>query len=78
MQITADQAEAIKRDLARAAKFSLLCQAWQPLFVQLASEIERSLATYRKLFPDRPIRHLYGLGGSFLTQGLLRYLRTGK
>lgn len=78
LQITAEQAEAIKRDPARAAKFSLLCQAWQPLFVQLASEIERSLATYRKLFPDRPIRHLYGLGGSFPNQGLLRYLRTGK
>ncbi|HZN36500.1 MAG TPA: pilus assembly protein PilM [Pirellulaceae bacterium] len=75
---TAEEAELQKRQPARVCGYHLLCEAWQPLFVQLGSEIERSLATYRKLYPEHPVRQLYGLGGAFRAQGLLRYLRSGK
>ena len=78
LQITGDQADNVLREPARARRFYLFREALAPLFIQLGSEIERSLATYRKLFPDHPIRQVYGLGGGFQTLGLLRYLRTGK
>ena len=78
LQLTREQAEKVLREPVHARRFYLFREALAPLFIQLGSEVERSLATYRKLFPDHPIRQIYGLGGSFQTLGLLRHLRTGK
>jgi type IV pilus assembly protein PilM len=73
--VTAEQAQRLLHEPARARRFSRWHEALAPLYVQLASEIERSLATHRKLYPDRPIRQIYGLGGAFQTFGVLRQLR---
>jgi hypothetical protein len=50
----------------------------EPIFVQIAGELERSLANYDKLFPDHPVEQIYGLGGGFQAHGLLRHLRSGR
>jgi len=78
LELTTDQAQSLKREPARAASYFKVQAAWQPLFVQLASEIERSLATHSKLFPEIPVGRIFGLGGGFATHGLLRHLRTGR
>src|SRR5262249_53686001 len=78
LQLTSEQAAQVLREPARARRYHQVREALAPLFVQLGSEIERSLATYGKLYPDHPIQQVYGLGGAFQTLGLLRYLRTGK
>ncbi len=78
LQLTSEQAGQVKRQPALAESYHRLDAAWRPLWVQLASELDRSLAMHRKLYPDYPVGHIYGLGGGFQTQGLLRYLRTGK
>jgi type IV pilus assembly protein PilM len=78
LQLTYDQAEAVKRDPSKARRFHKLQAAMQPLLGQFASETERSLATYYRLFPDQPVKQIYGLGGAAQTYGLLAYLRSGK
>jgi Tfp pilus assembly PilM family ATPase len=76
--LTKEQAEKLKRDPSQARRYGLFRDAIQPAIEQLASEIERSLASHARLFPDHPVQHTYGLGGAFQTQGLLRQLRFGK
>ena len=78
LQLTHDEAEQVLREPARARRFFRYREALSPLFVQLGSEILRSLAGYHKLLGDLPARRIYGLGGAFSTLGLLKYLRTGK
>ena len=72
-----DQAELLKRDPAKARRYSAFRDALQPTLAQLASEVECSLANYARLFPDESVEHIYGLGGAFQTHGLLRQLRRG-
>jgi type IV pilus assembly protein PilM len=76
-QLTREQAEDLKQKPAKARRYSLYCATQEPLFVQLVSEIERSLASYSR-FSAEPAEKLYGVGGGFQTHGLLRYLRWGK
>lgn len=78
LELTYDRAEQVLRPPACARRFYEWSAALQPLFVQLGSEIERSLATYQKVNGNRPVHRLYGLGGAFQTHGLLRNLRIGK
>jgi Tfp pilus assembly PilM family ATPase len=73
--LTHAQAEQIKREPAKAPRYGQLCEALRPIFVQFAGEVERSLANYAKLFPDTPVKQIFGLGGAFQTHGLLRHLR---
>jgi len=75
---THQQAEQIKREPAKARRYGQMCEAIRPTFVQLASELERSLANYHKLYPDHPVQRIYGVGGGFQTPGLLRQLRFGR
>lgn len=77
-QLTHPQAEQLKREPAKARRFHLLYQAMSPIFVQIASEIERSITNYQKHYADHQVRHVYGIGGAFPTHGLLRHLRSGK
>ncbi|MEX2173908.1 MAG: pilus assembly protein PilM [Pirellulaceae bacterium] len=76
--LTQPQAEQLKRDPSQARRYGPLCQAIEPLLVQMGSNVERSLANYAKDFPDQPVRQIYGLGGGFATHGLLRHLRFGR
>jgi type IV pilus assembly protein PilM len=78
LKLTHDQAEQLQRQPAKARRYSQLEAAVQPLLVQLTGEIERSLATYSRVDPDHPVLHVYGMGGGFQFQGLLRFLRTGR
>jgi type IV pilus assembly protein PilM len=78
LQLTHDQAEQWKCEPARAMRFHQFHATLQPLFAQLGGELERSLASYRKLYPGHTLRHLYGVGGAFPTHGLLRQLRCGQ
>lgn len=77
-QLTREQAEELKRKPAKARRYSLYCATQEPLFLQLVSEIERSLSNYGRLNSADPISRLCGLGGAFQTHGLLRFLRWGK
>ena len=76
--LTKDQAEALKGEPAEARRYGQFREAIQPPIVQLAGEVQRSLASYGKSFPDHPVQQIYGLGGAFQSHGLLRYLRFGK
>lgn len=78
LQLTHEQAEQLLHQPAKARRFSQLDAAMQPLIVQLAGEIERSLATYSRLYADHPVRQVYGLGGGIQIHGLLRFLRSGR
>ena len=77
-QLTREQAEDLKRKPAKARRYSLYCATQEPLFLQLVSEIERSLSSYSRFNATEPAERLYGVGGGFQTHGLLRYLRCGK
>jgi Tfp pilus assembly PilM family ATPase len=75
---THEQAEQFKREPARARRYGHMCEALRPTFIQLAGELERSLANYQKLYPVHPVQQIYGVGGGFQTPGLLRHLRFGR
>jgi|GEM_PF-2378855 len=77
LQLTYEQAEKAKCDPSRIRRFHQYHDALQPLFVQVASEIERSLANCQKVYPNSRISHIYGVGGAYQTYGLLRHLRFG-
>lgn len=77
-QLTREQAEELKRNPAKARRYSRYCAAQEALLVQMVSEIERSLASYGRYNFAQPAERLFGLGGGFQTHGLLRYLRWGK
>lgn len=75
-KLTHQQAEELKRRPAKARRYNKLEQAIQPLLFQLAGEVERSLATYARLFPAHPVNRMYGLGGGFQMHGVLSHLRS--
>jgi hypothetical protein len=78
LTLTHQQAEQVKREPAKARRFGQWRDAVKPVFVQIAGEIERSLANYNKLDANHPVQQIYGLGGAFQTHGLLRHLRFGR
>lgn len=77
-QLTRDQAEGLKRNPAKARRYSLYCAAQEPLLIQLVSEVERSLASYARYNSAQLVERMYGVGGGFQTPGLVRYLCWGK
>ena len=76
-KLTADQAEQLKREPAKARRLSQWLSTLQPLFTQATSEIERTLASYRKLDYAEPVGQIFGHGGGFKTFGLFQELRGG-
>lgn len=77
-RLTYGQAELLKREPFRARRMSQLYATFDPLFASLGAEINRSLDTFQKLFPDQTLSRIYGVGGGFALHGLWRYLRHGK
>jgi type IV pilus assembly protein PilM len=77
LQLTTAAAEEIKRAPHKARRFHQWHAALQPLFVKQASEIERSLSSFAKQFPDRTVQQLLLAGGGAATHGLLRHLVHG-
>jgi type IV pilus assembly protein PilM len=78
LQLTHTSAEETKRAPHKARRFYQVQEAFQPLLVKFGSEVERSLASLSKQFPDRLVDRLYLAGGGAATHGLLRYLVHGK
>jgi type IV pilus assembly protein PilM len=76
-KLTYSQAELLKREPFRARRLSQLYATFDPLFDELAGEIQRSLDVFSKLYPDQTINRVYGLGGGFGVHGLWRALRSG-
>jgi type IV pilus assembly protein PilM len=77
-QLTYALAEELKRAPHRAKRYHQLHAALTPLFVQVASEVERSLSSFGKHFSAREVARLLLTGGAAQTHGLLRYLIHGK
>jgi type IV pilus assembly protein PilM len=77
LQLTAASAEEIKRAPHKARRFHQWHAALQPLFVRQASEIERSLSSFARQFPDRHVEQLLLAGGGAAMHGLLRHLVRG-
>jgi len=78
LQLTHTAAEETKRSPHKARRFHQVQHTFQPLFVKFGSEVERSLSSLAKQFPDRLVDRLYLAGGAAATHGLLRYLVHGK
>ncbi len=70
-----DQAEELKHNPAQARRLTKYYGALRPLFLQITSELERSVSSFHKLDGEEPIQQIFGIGGGFHTHGLLRQLR---
>jgi type IV pilus assembly protein PilM len=76
LNLTNEQAEQVKIAPTRVRRLSELYDAFDPMFVRLADEIQRSLESFRKETGQQVFRML-GVGGGFRLLGLLKYLRNG-
>ncbi len=72
------QAEQRKRAPEALGRLSDLYGVLGPVLEELLKETREALAAYAQAQPDRPLRHVVGLGGGFSLHGLLRYLRCGR
>lgn len=75
LQVTYDHAEQVKCQPAQARRYGEFRQVVEPLFVQFHSEIDRSLASYKRHGSAPEVKRLYALGGGTQLHGLLRHLR---
>lgn len=76
-RLTRDQAEALKRKPTKARRISQVYKAIGPTLSCLIEDVQRSIQSYSKLFPDVVIRQMFGVGGGFALHGLMRRLRNG-
>ncbi|MCA9121447.1 MAG: pilus assembly protein PilM [Planctomycetaceae bacterium] len=76
LQLTKEQAEEVKFNPSSVRRISDLHASFEPLFIQLADEIQRSLESFHKE-TGRRVSHIFGVGGGFRLHGLLGYLRNG-
>ena len=74
LKLTFDGAEQIKRQPASAKSYREFRGAIEPLLAQFQSEIDRSLASYRR-HSATEVKRLYALGGGTNLHGLVRHLR---
>jgi Tfp pilus assembly PilM family ATPase len=74
LKLTREQAEQLKREPARARRVYSLYQLWDPMLTYLADEVERSLDTCKRQFPELEVQQMFGLGGGFQLHGVLRRL----
>lgn len=74
LKLTREQAEQLKRDPARARRVYQLYELLESDFAHLTDEVERSLQTYRRQYPNVPVTQMFGFGGGFRMHGLLRWL----
>jgi Tfp pilus assembly PilM family ATPase len=72
------QAEQRKRAPEAMGRLSDLFEVLRPVCEELPKETQEALAGYAQAQPDRPPRHMVGLGGGLALHGLLRFLRCGR
>lgn len=75
LQLTAEQAERLKRNPALGRRISPAFDAVGPLLEGLVKEIHRAIAAYSAFRRGGQIDRILGLGGGFQMPGLLRHLR---
>jgi type IV pilus assembly protein PilM len=75
LQLKYEHAEQLKRQPAKARRYHEFLSAIEPLFVQLQSEIDRSLAGCRRQAAAPEVKRLFVLGGGAHLHGLIRHVR---
>jgi type IV pilus assembly protein PilM len=70
-QLTFERAEDLKRHPAKARRYYQFRETLQPLSVQFADEIDRSLCSFRRHSPAANIERLLAIGGGANLHGLL-------
>jgi type IV pilus assembly protein PilM len=75
-QLQIDQPAALEllQHPARARRYHQWAEAIEPLVVQVAGEVQRSLVTYQKSFAGHPVRQVFAFGEGFQSL-ILRVLR---
>jgi type IV pilus assembly protein PilM len=74
--LTAAQADELKRNPAAAPSISEIYRTLEPIMDDFSRELGVSLAAYAKADHYEPVERMYCLGGGFQLHGLLAYLRT--
>ncbi len=77
-RLTRDQAETLKRNPTMARRISRIYEVIEPTLSCLSEEVQRSLQSFSKLFPEVAIQRMFGVGGGFALHGLMRRLRYGR
>jgi type IV pilus assembly protein PilM len=68
------KAEKLKCTAAMSKYARQIFQAMRPVFVDLVSEVQRSLGFYKNSHPDTKLSKIIALGGGTKLRGLLKYL----
>lgn len=76
--LTSSQAEQVKRNPTTSPRLHVVFEALDPLFDELAADIERSLVLFAGSHPNNRVVRIVGSGGAFQTHGLLARLRAGR
>jgi type IV pilus assembly protein PilM len=77
LQLTAAQAEELKRRPARAESMHRMYHALEPALEALIADARSMLDAFAASHPSQRIERVLDCGGSFRLHGLLRYLRSG-
>ena len=76
LHLTMAQAEEIQRDPLRAESLCALYQVLEPVFEELAKQIETAFTQFSRTHRHAKITRLLGVGGGFRLHGLFGYLRS--
>jgi len=70
-----EKAEKLKRTAPVSKYARQIFQAMRPVFMELASEVQRSLGFYKSSNPDTRVGRVVAMGGGTKLRGLLKYLQ---
>lgn len=73
-KLTYAKAEKLKREVEQSQHKRQVFQAMRPVFEDLATDVQRSLAYYQQLHPEAKLTRLVGLGATFGLPGLKKFL----
>jgi type IV pilus assembly protein PilM len=77
-RLTVAQAEEFQRDPLRAESLQALYQVLEPVFEELAKQIEAAFAQFSRAHRHAKITRLLGVGGGFRLHGLFGFLRSSR
>lgn len=69
------KAEKLKREASSSKHAKHVFQAMQPVYGDLAQDVQRSIGYYQSLHPDANLSRLIGLGSTFSLPGMRRFLK---
>ena len=69
------KAEKLKREASSSKHAKHVFQAMQPVYADLAQDVQRSIGYYQSLHKDAKLTRLIGLGSTFSLPGMRRYLK---